>query len=215
MKKDLITSAIAVIALTVVLGLAYPLAMTGIAQVAFPNRAAGSPITVNGKVVGSRLLAQAYQLPVLDAKGKPKKDAKGNPVTAPDPKYFQPRPSQTSYNPNGTFFSNRGPNQAGATAFYRGQLKAYLDLNGPYLRGLTGAQVPQDAVTTSASGVDPHISEANAAIQSRRIAAVRKLTPARVDALIKANTDGRSLGFLGEPGVNVTELNLALDREAR
>jgi K+-transporting ATPase ATPase C chain len=215
MKKNLITSALAVIAFTVVLGLAYPLAMTGIAQVAFPNRADGSPITVNGKVVGSRLLAQAYQLPVLDASGKPKKDAKGNPVTAPDPKYFQPRPSQTGYNANGTFFSNRGPNQAGAKFFYRDQLKAYLDLEGPYNPGLKNAGVPEDAVTTSGSGVDPHISKANAAIQARRIAAVRKLPLARVDALIKANTDGRSLGFLGEPGVNVTELNLALDREAR
>jgi K+-transporting ATPase ATPase C chain len=215
MKRNLITSAIAVIAFTVVLGLAYPLAMTAIAQVAFPNRADGSPIAVRGKVVGSRLLAQAYQLPVLDANGKPKKDATGNPVTAPDPKYFQPRPSQTSYNPNATSFSNRGPNQAGAEIFYRDRLKAYLGLEGPYNPGLRNAGVPADAVTTSASGVDPHISEANAAIQSRRIAAVRKLPLARIQALIKASTDGRSLGFLGEPGVNVTELNLALDREAR
>jgi K+-transporting ATPase ATPase C chain len=214
MRRQLLTGLRMTIALTVLVGLAYPLAMTGIAQVAFPNRADGSPIMVNGKVVGSRLLAQAYQLPVLDTDGRPKKDAKGNPVTRPDPKYFQPRPSQTGYNPNGTFFSNRGPNQAGAEFFYRDQLKAYLDLNGPYDRGLTGAQVPQDAVTTSGSGVDPHISEANAAIQSTRIAAVRKLPLARVQALIQANTDGRSLGFLGEPGVNVTELNLALDREA-
>ena len=215
MKKNLITSAIAVIAFTALLGLAYPLVMTGIAQVAFPNRADGSPITVDGKVVGSRLLARAYQVPVLGADGKPKKDADGNAVTAPDPKYFQPRPSQTDYNPNATFFSNRGPNQSSAKFFYRDQLKAYLDLNGPYDHGLSDAQVPQDAVTTSGSGVDPHISKANAAIQARRIAAVRKLPLATVDALIKANTDGRSLGLLGEPGVNVTELNLALDREAR
>jgi K+-transporting ATPase ATPase C chain len=215
MKKNLITSAIAVIALTIVLGIAYPLAMTGVAQVAFPNRADGSPITVNGKVVGSRLLAQAYQVPVLDAAGKPKKDAAGKPVTQPDPKYFQPRPSQTGYNPNGTFFSNRGPNQAAAKFFYRGQLAGYLALEGRYDPGLKAADVPQDAVTTSASGVDPHISPANAAIQAHRIAAVRKLPLSRVRALIKANTDGRSLGFLGEPGVNVTSLNLALDREAR
>jgi K+-transporting ATPase ATPase C chain len=215
MKKNLITSAIAVIAFTALLGLAYPLAMTGIAQVAFPNRADGSPITVDGKVVGSRLLAQAYQVPVLGTDGKPKKDADGNAVTAPDPKYFQPRPSQTDYNPDGTFFSNRGPNQSSAKLFYRDQLKAYLDLNRPYDQRLSDAQVPQDAVTTSGSGVDPHISKANAAIQAERIAAVRKLPLATVEALIKANTDGRSLGLLGEPGVNVTELNLALDREAR
>jgi K+-transporting ATPase ATPase C chain len=215
MKKNLITSALAVIVFTVLLGLAYPLAITGISQVAFPNRADGSPITVNGKVVGSKLLAQAYQLPVLDANGKPKKDAKGNPVTAPDPKYFQPRPSQTGYNASGTYFSNRGPNQAAAKFFYRDQLKAYLALESPYTPGLKNADVPADAVTTSASGVDPQISEANAQIQAHRIAAVRKLALARVQSLIAANTDGRSLGLLGEPGVNVTELNLALDREAR
>ena len=122
MKKNLVTSAIAVLVFTVLLGLAYPLAMTGIAQVAFPGRADGSPIKVNGKVVGSRLIAQAWTVPVLDADGKPKQDSDGNPVTAPDPKYFQPRPSQTGYNPSGTFFSNRGPNQASARYFYRDQL---------------------------------------------------------------------------------------------
>jgi potassium-transporting ATPase KdpC subunit len=214
MKKNLITSALAVLTFTVLLGLAYPLAMTGIAQVAFPNRADGSPIEVDGKVVGSRLLAQAWTVPVLGADGKPKKDADGNPVTAPDPKYFQPRPSQTDYDPHGTFFSNRGPNQASAKRFYRDQLKAYIALNGKYDRGLEAADVPQDAVTTSGSGVDPHISRTNAAIQAHRIAAVRHLPLARVQALIEANTDGRSLGLLGEPGVNTTELNLALDREA-
>jgi K+-transporting ATPase ATPase C chain len=215
MKKNLITSALAVIVFTVLLGLAYPLAITGISQVAFPNRADGSPITVDGKVVGSKLLAQAYQQPVLDAAGKPKKDADGKPVTEPNPRYFQPRPSQTGYNANGTFFSNRGPNQASAKFFYRDQLAGYLGLEGKYDPGLKAADVPQDAVTTSASGVDPQISPANAAIQAHRIAAVRKLAPSRVQALIEANTDGRSLGFLGEPGVDVTTLNLALDREAR
>ena len=215
MKHNLVTSALAVIVFTVLLGLAYPLAITGIAQVAFPNRADGSPITVRGKVVGSKLLAQAYQLPVLDAAGKPKQDAKGNPVTKPDPKYFQPRPSADGYNANGTFFSNRGPNQASAKFFYRDQLNAYLALESPFTPGLKNADVPADAVTTSASGVDPDISRANAAIQARRIAAVRKLPLAQVQQLVQANTDGRSLGLLGEPGVNVTELNLALDRETR
>lgn len=215
MKKNLVTSVLAVVVFTVLLGLAYPLAITGISQVAFPNRADGSPITVNGKVVGSKLLGQAYQLPVLGTDGKPKKDADGNPVTEPDPKYFQPRPSQTGYNANGTFFSNRGPNQSSARYFYRDQLAAYLKRESPYMRGLQNADVPADAVTTSASGVDPHISKANANIQAHRIAAVRKLALPRVEALVKASTDGRSLGFLGEPGVNVTSLNLALDREAR
>jgi potassium-transporting ATPase KdpC subunit len=212
MKRNLLSSILAVLVFTVLFGVAYPLVITGISQVAFPNRADGSPIKVDGKLVGSRLLAQAYQLPVLDANGKPKKDSDGNPVTQPDPKYFQPRPSQTGYNANGTFFSNRGPNSSSARFFYRDQLAAYLDLNGRYNPGLTNAKVPADAVTTSASGVDPHISTDNAEIQARRIAAVRNLPLARVQQLVKDNTDGRFLGLLGEPGVNVTELNLALDR---
>jgi K+-transporting ATPase ATPase C chain len=211
MKRNLITSALAVIVFTVLLGLVYPLVITGIAQVAFPNRADGSPIKVDGKVVGSTLLAQAYTKPVLDASGKPRKDADGNAITEPDPKYFQPRPSQTGYNANGTFFSNRGPNQASARFFYRDQLKAYIDLNGSYNPGLTDAKVPADAVTTSGSGVDPHISVANARIQERRVAAIRGLSPAVVHKLVDDDTDGRFLGLLGEPGVNVTKLNLALD----
>jgi K+-transporting ATPase ATPase C chain len=212
MKRTLLTAVTAVVVFTVLFGLAYPLAITGISQVVFPNRADGSPITVDGKVVGSKLLAQAYRLPVLDANGRPAKDADGNPVTKPDPKYFQPRPSQTGYNANGTFFSNRGPNSSSARSFYRDQLAAYLDLNGRYNPGLTNAKVPADAVTTSGSGVDPHISTDNAEIQARRIAAVRDLPLDKVQQLVSDNTDGRSLGLLGEPGVNVTELNLALDR---
>jgi potassium-transporting ATPase KdpC subunit len=215
MKKNLISSAIAAIVFTVLLGVAYPLAMTGVSQVAFPSKADGSPIVVNGRTVGSELLSQPYQVPVLDHSGKPEKDSDGNPITRPNPRYFQPRPSQDGYDPKATFFSNRGPNQASAKVFYRGRIAAYLRLESPYDPGLKAADVPQDAATTSGSGVDPDISEANAAIQAHRIAAVRRLPLARVQALIEANTDGRSLGFLGEPGVNVTELNLALDRAAR
>jgi K+-transporting ATPase ATPase C chain len=210
MKRNLITSVLAVIVFTILLGLVYPLVITGVAQVAFPNRADGSPIKVDGKVVGSKLLAQAYTKPVLDANGQPRKDADGNPITEPDPKYFQPRPSQTDYNAHGTFFSNRGPNQASARYFYRDQLKAYIDLNGQFNPGLTNAKVPADAVTTSGSGVDPHISVDNARIQARRVAAVRNIPIAQVDQLVDDNTDGRFLGLLGEPGVNVTKLNLAL-----
>src|SRR5690242_341820 len=181
MKKNLITSTGAVLVFTVLLGVVYPLAMTGIAQVAWPKKARGD-------------MAQIA------------KDTKGN------PRYFAPRPSQTGYNPNGTFFSNRGPNQASAEFFYRDELKAYLKLNAPYNPGLTAAKVPSDAVETSGSGVDPHISEANALIQANRIAAVRNIPLSRVKTLIVEHTDGRSLGFLGEPGVNTTTLNLALDR---
>lgn len=206
--KDLRTAAIAIVFLTVVLGIVYPLVITGVSQVAFNDKANGSQIKVNGKVVGSRLIATAF---VIDTG---RKDADGAPITVPDPKFFQPRPSATDYSATATFFSNRGPNSAAARFFYRDQLSAYLQLNSKYDPGLTRAGVPVDAVTTSASGVDPHISQANARIQSRRIAAVRKLPLDRVQQLVKDNTDGRFVGLIGEPGVNVLELNLALDQEA-
>jgi len=199
LTRELTTAALAILVLTVLLGLAYPLAMTGIAQVAFPSKANGSQVRVGGQVVGSRLVAKAFTL----------RDGR------PDPTYFQPRPSQTGYSATASAFSNRGPNSASAAAFYRKQLAAYLALERPYDPALSEAEVPVDAVTTSASGVDPHISKANAAIQAHRIAAVRHLPLARVIAVIQANTDGRLLGVFGEPGVNVLELNLALDEEPR
>ena len=181
MKKNLITSAIAVIAFTLALGIVYPLVVTGIAQVAFGAKADGDTTLIARDVKGS-------------------------------PRYFQPRPSATNWSPNATFFANRGPNSSAARYFYRDALAAYLKREGPYNPGLTNARVPVDAVTMSGSGVDPHISEANARIQARRIAAVRGLAPDRVAALVAENTDGRFLGVLGEPGVNVTKLNRALDR---
>lgn len=208
MRKDLITAALAVAFFTVLLGLAYPLVVTGVSQVAFPDEANGSQIKQNGVVVGSRLLGQQF---VIDTG---RKDSDGNAITEPNPRYFQPRPSATGYSPSATYFSNRGPNQASARYFYRDQLAAYLALEGPFTPGLTNAKVPVDAVTTSGSGVDPHISEANARIQANRIARTRGIPPVGVKQLISANTDGRFLGVLGEPGVNVTELNLALDRVA-
>jgi K+-transporting ATPase ATPase C chain len=194
--RELLTAVIAILVLTVVLGVAYPVVMTAVSQVAFPGRADGSQVEVGGKVVGSSLIAKPF------LRGK-----------KPDPRYFQPRPSQSDYSATGTFFSNRGPNSAVGRFFYRDALASYLALERPYDRGLTAAGVPVDAVTTSGSGVDPDISEANARIQARRVAAVRHLPLARVDALVKAHTDGRFLGVFGEPGVNVLELNLALDKE--
>jgi potassium-transporting ATPase KdpC subunit len=196
LRNELITAALAIVVLTVLLGVGYPLVMTGISQVAFPNKADGSQVKVDGKVVGSRLIAKPFTL----RGGKP------------DTRYFQPRPSQTDYSATGTFFSNRGPNSAVGRFFFRDALASYLDLERKYDPGLTAAKVPVDAVTTSASGVDPHISKANALIQAHRIATVRGMPLKRVDDLIEANTDGRFLGVIGEPGVNVLELNLALDK---
>jgi potassium-transporting ATPase KdpC subunit len=200
MRKDLITSALAVVAFTIVLGVAYPLVITGISQVAFKSKADGSLIKRDGKVVGSKLLAQPF---VIDTG---KKDSDGNAITRPDPRYFQPRPSQSGYSASATFFSNRGPNQSSARFFYRDQLRAYMALEH-----VPASRVPVDAVTTSASGVDPQISQANARIQANRVARVRGLPLSRVLGLVSKYTDGRFLGVLGEPGVNVTELNLALD----
>jgi K+-transporting ATPase ATPase C chain len=193
MRREVTSSAIAVLVLTIVLGIAYPLLVTGISQVAFPGKANGSQLRVNGRVVGSSLLAQDFHR---------------------NPRYFQPRPSATGWSASATFFANRGPNQRSTRDFHRQQLAAYLALEGPFDPGLTAHQVPVDAVTDSASGVDPQISPANAQIQAHRIAAVRGLPLARVQTLISRYTDGRFLGLFGEPGVNVTELNLALNREA-
>jgi K+-transporting ATPase ATPase C chain len=215
MRRDIITSVRAVIVLTILLGILYPVVVWGVGQAAFPGRANGSQIhSADGKLVGSRLLGQDFSRPVLNANGKPKKDADGNAITEPDPKYFQGRPSATGYSPSATFFANRGPNSKSAVIFYKAQLAGYVALEGPYTPGLTTSGVPVDAVTDSASGVDPHISQANARIQANRIAKVRNLPLARVKQLIADNTDGRFLGLLGEPGVNVLELNLALDKEA-
>ena len=147
--KELSTAAIAILVLTVLLGVAYPLVMTGISQVAFPSRADGSQVKAAGKVVGSRLIGKAF---VLDTG---KKDSDGNPITRPDPRYFQPRPSQTDYSATVTAFSNRGPNSAVGRFFFRDQLDAYMALESRYDPGLTKAKVPVDAVTTSGLGRRP------------------------------------------------------------
>lgn len=193
MRRDLTTSLLAVIMLTIVLGVAYPLAITGISQLIFPGKANGSKLSVGGRVVGSKLIGQ-------DFSGKPA--------------YFQSRPSATGYSGDVTYFSNLGPNSVEAREAVRENLAAYMAREKPYDRGLNKDQVPVDAVTESASGVDPHVSQANAWIQAHRIAAVRRLPLARVDELISAHTDGRFLGLIGEPGVNVLQLNIALEKEA-
>ena len=214
MWKDLKTGLIAIVVLTVFLGLAYPLAITGISQVVFPGKANGSKVSLDGKVVGSRLIGQSFSEPEIGKNGKPVLDEEGEEVLVPNPAYFQPRPSATGYSGNVTFFGNVAPNSVGAREEVREYIKAYLRLEKPFDKSLTSEDIPVDAVTQSASGVDPEISEANARIQAHRIAAVRKLPLSQVEDLISANTDGRFLGVLGEPGVNVLELNIALDKEA-
>jgi K+-transporting ATPase ATPase C chain len=216
MRRDIVTSVIGVVVLTVLLGLVYPLFITGVGQVAFPGNANGQKVYVGGKLVGSKIIGQSFSIPVLDKNGKPK-EAEGELVTEPDPRYFQSRPSATeggAYNAAASTFSNRGPNNKATEEADAENIKAYLELNKPYDPALTVSHIPVDAVNTSGSNLDPEISSANARIQAHRIAAKRKLSLSVVDGLVSNYTDARGLGFSGEPGVNVLELNLALDRLA-
>ena len=210
-RKDFVTSALAVLGMILALGLLYPLVITGISQIAFPGNANGQRVYVDGKLVGSKIIGQNFAQPVYK-NGKAEVSG-GSPVTAPDPRYFQSRPSGDSYNDAATGFANYGPNSTVTEKAIAANIAAYIALNGRYYPGgLTAAKVPVDAADTSASGVDPDISVADARIQAYRVAAVRGLARARVDALIAHYTSGRGLGFSGEPGVDVLELNLALDR---
>lgn len=192
LRRDLSTAALALAAFTLLLGLAYPLATTGAAQLLFPNAAGGSKLEVDGRVVGSELIGQDF---------------------SGEPGYFQGRPSVTEYSADVTYFNNLGPNNRELSELFAAQLDAYLAREGRYVESLTAGAVPVDAVTTSASGVDPHISVANARLQAHRVAAVRGLPLARVQELVGDRTEGRFLVF-GEPGVNVLRLNIALDQEA-
>ena len=214
MKRDIITSAIGIVVLTLLFGIVYPLVVTGVSQVAFPGNANGQKVYVAGKLVGSKLIGQNFADQVVK-NGKPEVDKNGNPVTTPDPRYFQTRPSGTTPADNdaATAFANYGPNSTITLAAIKSNIQSYIQLNGKYYPGgLTAAKVPVDAADTSASGVDPDISVANADIQAYRIAAVRHVPLSSVMTLVSKYTGGRGLGFSGEPGVNVLELNLALDR---
>jgi K+-transporting ATPase ATPase C chain len=189
--RTALSSVIAIVVLTLFFGFAYPLAMTGFAQVAFKHQANGSLIERNGKVVGSKLAAQEFT----------------------GAQYFHERPSGTSpaYNAGGTTFANLGPTNPDLAKNVKAAAAGILKLEGPYNPGLGLGDIPVDAVTTSGSGIDPDISPAYAALQSRRVAAVRHLPLATVRKLVTKYDHGRSWGFFGEPGVNVLELNLALD----
>ncbi len=212
-RKELVRSLVAMLVFTLLLGVAYPLVVTGIGQVAFRSQANGELVHVHGRPVGSKLIGQNFALPVY-RHGKPLYQH-GVLVTRPDPRYFQTRPSGTTPADNdaATSFANYGPNSTVTEKAIAANIAAYIALNGRYYPGgLTAAKVPVDAADTSASGVDPDISVANARIQAYRVAAVRHLPLGTVDALVAKYTIGRSLGFLGEPSVDVLELNLALDR---
>jgi K+-transporting ATPase ATPase C chain len=193
MMRELRTAAVAAVVLTLVLGLAYPLVMTGAAQVLFPNKADGSVIERDGKAVSSRLIGQDF---------------------SKDDSLFQSRPSVTDYNPSGTFFNNQGPNQQALADQLKGYVEDYLKRERPFTPDLTAAQIPPDAVTTSASGVDPAISEDNARIQANRVAKKRGLPLERVLELIDEHASRPFFGIAGPKSINVLELNVALEQEA-
>ena len=213
MKRDIVTSVIGILVLTLVCGILYPLVVTGVSQVAFPGNANGQKIYVGGKLVGSKIIGQNFGDQVYK-NGKPEMQ-NGAPVTNPDPHYFQTRPSATvpPDNAAATTFSNLGPNNTATEQAISSNIQSYITLNEHYYPGgLTAAKIPVDAANSSASGIDPDISVANADIQAHRVASVDGLSLSQVDSLVSKYTHGRGLGFVGEPGVNVLQLNLALDR---
>jgi K+-transporting ATPase ATPase C chain len=220
MRRDIVTSIIAIVVFTVLIGLVYPFAIWGVGQLAFSGNANGQKVYVKGRLVGAKIIGQ--QFATLVYKNGKVVEEKEVPVTEPDPRYFQTRPSATkpADNASASTFSNLGPNSKLTEVAIAEHIKAYLELNKrsgtslEYDPGLTAARVPVDAVNASASGIDPEISTANADIQVYRVAAVRGLPLSTVDGLISKYTSGRGLGFSGEPGVNVLELNLALDRRS-
>ena len=186
---------------TVICGIAYPVVMWGVAQVAFHDHANGSLVSYHQRTVGSSLLCQEFV------------DAKGNPL----PQYFQPRPSnavnstvKTDYGCDPLFSAatNLGPNNPVLVKDIQTRQKQIAAFDHVKI-----SQIPPDAVTASGSGLDPGISPANADIQVNRVAAARHVSPATVAALVKQYTQGRVLGFLGEPQVNVLKLNIALDEK--
>jgi K+-transporting ATPase ATPase C chain len=214
-RRDIVTAAIGIVVFTVLLGLIYPLVITGLGQGLFPGNANGQKVYVHGKLVGSKIIGQAFADPKM--KNGKVVEEKGAVVTEADPRYFQTRPSATeggADNAEASTFSNLGPNNVATKEAIEEHIKGYLELEKPYVPGLTAAKVPVDAANSSGSGLDPQISQANARIQAHRIASVRHLGLASVDALIGKYTSDRGLGFSGEPGVNALELNLALDRLA-
>src|SRR5271154_2199405 len=183
MKKNLITALLMTVATTILLGVLYPLLVTGLAQVIFPKRANGQLIVLNGLVVGSRLIGQPFS----------------------GPGYFHSRLSSAGaagYDATASAGSNLGPTNAQLIARVHGDV-AKLQAENP------GAPIPVDLVTTSGSGLDPDISPAAAEFQTRRVASERKIPEADVARLVVEHSENRQWGFLGEPRVNVLELNLA------
>ncbi|MFD7719427.1 potassium-transporting ATPase subunit C [Streptomyces sp. NPDC059814] len=200
----------ALLVLTAVCGVLYPLAVTGIAQGLMPGRANGSEITADGRTVGSELIGQRYDLPLK----------KGQETPDPDLKWFQPRPSNglgtnsvnTQYSLLVSGATNRSGDNKDLIDWVTAAKAAVVKDNSVPGHPVRPAQVPADAVTSSGSGLDPHISPAYAQLQVRRVAERNHLDAGQVTKLVERHTDGRILGFAGEPRVNVLQLNVALHR---
>ncbi|WP_327112814.1 potassium-transporting ATPase subunit C [Streptomyces sp. NBC_01341] len=198
----------ALLVLTLVCGVIYPLAVTGLAQGLMPGHANGSEITANGKVVGSELIGQRYDLPLK----------KGQETPDPDLKWFQPRPSNglgtnsvnTQYKLLLSGATNRSGDNEELIDWVTNAKAAVVKDNSVPGHPITPSQVPADAVTSSGSGLDPDISPAYAQLQVRRVAERNHLDTAQVEKLVEQHTDGRILGFVGEPRVNVLQLNIGL-----
>ncbi|MEV7354431.1 MULTISPECIES: potassium-transporting ATPase subunit KdpC [unclassified Kitasatospora] len=190
----------ALLVLTAILGIAYPLLVTGISQVAFTEKANGSLVKSDGKEVGSSLIGQNFNLPKKNP-DDPKEEAQ------PDPKWFQPRPSAagTGYDSSSSGASNLGPNSDDLLKAVNDRRAAAAEFDG-----VAPESVPADALTASGSGLDPYISVAYAEEQVNRVAKTRNLSADAVHKLVEKYTEGRSLGFLGQEGVNVLLLNRAL-----
>ena len=188
MIRIAVRALIATVLLVVLTGIAYPLVATGFAQLVLPSKADGSIVTENGRPIGSTLIGQQWK----------------------GPQWFYGRPSAIDYDASTSSGSNLGPHSKELANEISQRVAAVLKLEGPYNSNLTASEIPADLVTASGSGLDPNISPAAAAFEAPRIAAVRHLPLSTVQSLIDANTSGRTLGFLGEPRVNVFDLNLAL-----
>ncbi|MFD6274055.1 potassium-transporting ATPase subunit C [Streptomyces sp. NPDC060209] len=198
----------ALLVLTLVCGVLYPLAVTGVAQGLMPDRANGSEITSNGRVAGSELIGQRYDLPL----------EKGQETAAPDLKWFQPRPSNglgtnsvnTQYKLILSGATNRSGDNQELIDWVTAAKAAVVEDNSVPGHPVIPSQVPADAVTSSGSGLDPDISPAYAQLQVRRVAERNHLDAGQVEKLVEQHTEGRILGFMGEPRVNVLQLNIAL-----
>jgi potassium-transporting ATPase KdpC subunit len=197
MLREIRPAIVVLLALTLITGLVYPLAMTGIAEVIFPRQAQGSLIERDGKVVGSELIGQVFTSDKY-FHGRP------SATTAPDPKDAT-KTIPAPYNAANSGGSNLGPSNKALIDRVQGDIEALKKEN-------PAAAVPADLVTTSASGLDPHISPEAALFQVPRIAKARNLPEDRIRQLVEDNAEGRFLGLLGEPRVNVLLLDLALDR---